>query len=180
MTAWTFLISRFCMRGSLLLIDGHFWVFEHGKGNSLTQPFNPSTHFSLRTHTHTLSLSQRRQTNPYLLSYFQPNPAKHTNPFPPLCSHLRTKGYVGCLLFGDGLIDGGGWWFGGGFGNGSGYGCCLWLGVYGNFVEIFWFVVCQCCNGGGWWFVGYCGSPVVVMVVTGAIYLFIYFRFCHM
>ena len=34
---------------------------------------------------------------------------------------------------------------------------CLWLGGYGNFVEIFGFVVCQWCSCGGCWFVGCCG-----------------------
>ena len=29
-------------------------------------------------------------------------------------------------------------------------GDCLWLDVYGNFVEVFGFVVCHCCSGGGW------------------------------
>ena len=29
-------------------------------------------------------------------------------------------------------------------------GDCLWLSMYGNFVEVFGFVVCQCCSGGGW------------------------------
>ena len=69
------------------------------------------THVRARTHTHThilsLSLSLSLSTiveEPKFALSFHLNLAKHTNPFPPLCSHLKTKGYVGCLLFGDGGV----------------------------------------------------------------------------
>ena len=67
------------------------------------------THARARAHTHThiLSLSLSLSTiveEPKFALSFHLNLAKHTNPFPPLCSHLKTKGYVGCLLFGDGGV----------------------------------------------------------------------------
>ena len=88
------------MRGSLLLINGHFWVFEHGKGNSLTQPFNPSTHFSLRTHTHThsLSLNGDRQTHICSLIFNRTQPSTLTH-FLLFVLILELKGMLGvCYL----------------------------------------------------------------------------------
>ena len=54
---------------------------------------------------------------------------------------------------------------------------CLWLGGYGNFVEIFGFVVCQWCSGGGCWFVGCCGSVVVAGAVCVCVCVCVFFFF---